>query len=152
MNAITKAARINRAIQVIEHINNDMSVVEACQTVGMPRSSFYYIVNNNPEAFTEVQEIIDANNLEQLMLILQSKVEILNKVLEDGLSDKTKPRVRLAIYSKLSDLVDRYIEALRAETEISNNTAEFLKRGPHLKPGKSRLTASPTTATVMEDD
>jgi hypothetical protein len=41
--------------------------------VGMPRNSFSYIVENNPEVVAEVQAIIDANNREQLGLILVSK-------------------------------------------------------------------------------
>jgi len=36
--------------------SNDMTVVEACRAVGMPRSSFYYILENNPEAVAEVQD------------------------------------------------------------------------------------------------
>jgi len=50
-----------------------LSVVDACRMVGMPRSSFYYIVENNPEAIAEAQAIIEANNREQLGLILASK-------------------------------------------------------------------------------
>jgi hypothetical protein len=66
MKPITKASRVNNALQVIQHMNNGMTVVEACREVGMPRSSFYYIVENNPEAIAEIQTLIDANNREQL--------------------------------------------------------------------------------------
>ena len=98
MKSLAKASRMNTALQVIQHKNPGMTVVEACQTVGMPRSSFYYIVENNPEAITEVQAIIDANNREQLGLIPLSKTEMLRKIIEDGIPDATKPKDRLAIY------------------------------------------------------
>lgn len=48
--------------------------------------------------------IIDANNREQLGLILLSKTEMLRKVIEDGLADDTKPKDRLVIYMKLNEL------------------------------------------------
>lgn len=76
MKAPAKASRINTDMQVIQHMNSGMTVVEACKAVGMARSSFYYIVENNPDAMAEIQGIIDANNREQLGLILRSKTEI----------------------------------------------------------------------------
>ena len=104
MKALTKASRMNTALQVIQHMNAGMTVVEACREVGIARSSFYYIVENNPEAIAELQDIINASNREQLGLMLLSKNELLRKVIEDGLSDKTKPRDRLAIFLKLNIL------------------------------------------------
>ena len=56
MKALTKGLRVNTALQVIQHINAGMTVVEPCMAVGMPRSSFYYILENNPEAVAEVQD------------------------------------------------------------------------------------------------
>jgi hypothetical protein len=76
MKSITKASRINAVTQVIQYMNSGMTVVEACREVGMPRSSFYYIVEHNPRAIADIQAIIDINNREQLVLILQHKLEI----------------------------------------------------------------------------
>jgi ACT domain-containing protein len=70
MKAITKASRINAVTQVIQHMNSGMTVVDACREVGIPRSSFYYIVENNPRAIADIQVMIDASNQEQLVLIL----------------------------------------------------------------------------------
>jgi hypothetical protein len=72
-------------------MNIGMTVVEACKAVGMPRSSFYYIMENNPDAFAEMQARIDANNREQPGLILLTKIEMLRKVIEDGLSSIAPP-------------------------------------------------------------
>jgi ACT domain-containing protein len=50
MKSITKATRINAVTQFIQHMTNGMTVVEACREVGITRSSYYYIVENNPQA------------------------------------------------------------------------------------------------------
>jgi len=124
-----------------------MTVVEACQTIGIPRSSFYYIVENNPEAISELQSIIDANNREQLGLILLSKNEMLCKIIEDGLSDTTKPKERLAIYLKLNELSDRLTDNLPIESDYAKRAHEFLKRGPQLVHAQSRLITTERTIT-----
>jgi len=49
------------------------------------------IIDNNPEAIATEQAIIEANNREQLGLILASKNEILRKVIDAGPVDETKP-------------------------------------------------------------
>ncbi len=64
MKSLTKASRVNTALQVIQHMKNGMTVVEACRMVGMPYSSLYSIPKNNPEEIAEFQAIIDAHNLE----------------------------------------------------------------------------------------
>ena len=55
MKEITKAARINSAIQVIQRMNDGMTVVAACKDAGVPRSTFYYLLNKYPEAIVEYQ-------------------------------------------------------------------------------------------------
>jgi hypothetical protein len=49
MKPLAKAARVNQAIEVIQHMNKGMTTVDACKEVGLPRSSYYEIINNNPE-------------------------------------------------------------------------------------------------------
>ena len=152
MKALAKASRMNTAMQVIQHMNNGMTVVEACQTVGMPRSTFYYVVDKDPEAIAGFQAIIDANKREQLGLILLTKTEMLRKVIEDGLSDTTKPKDRLAIYTKLDQLDDQLVDSLHIESEEERRAREFMLRGPVLKPGVSRFSATQTTVTMETEE
>jgi hypothetical protein len=119
--------------------------------VGMPRSSFYYILENNLESIAEVQATIDANNREQLGLILLGKTEILRKVIEAGLADETKPKDRLAFYVKLNELVDDLTDTLHIDSQLRKDAHEFLKRGPQFVHAKSRLTATETTITYETD-
>ena len=125
----------------IQHMNAGMTVVEACREAGMPRSSFNYIIENNPEAITEYQDIINASNREQLRLMLLSKIELLRKVIEDGLSDRIKPKDRLAIFLKLNDLIQQMTQNQQVDDELERQAHEFLKQGPPLVKAKSRFTA-----------
>jgi hypothetical protein len=115
-----------------------MKVVDACREVGLPRSSFYYIVEKNPQAIADIQAIIDASNREQLVLILQHKMEIFEKIIQDGISEKTSPRARLAIYMKLTQLTDELMDSLQRD-KMPN--VDFLLTGPKLVKAESRFTS-----------
>jgi hypothetical protein len=138
MKAITKASRINAVTQVIQYMNSGMTVVDACQEVGMPRSTFYYMVDNNPEAIASIQAVIDITNREQLGLILEHRLEILEKIIQDSLSEKTSPRARLAIYMKLTKLTDDLMDSLQREDDQDIN---FLLAGPKLVQVESRFSS-----------
>ena len=147
MKSLTQASRINTALQVIQHMNEGMSVVEACQTVGIPRSSYYYIVKNNPEAIAEIQALVDTHNREQLLLILTNKTEILQKLIATALADTTKPRERLAIYKTLNEIMDDFTRDLQLESKEEKGAKALLLNGPHLVPGKSKFTATERSVT-----
>lgn len=151
MKAITKASRVNTALQVIQHMNDGMTVVDACKAVGIPRSTFYDVVKKNPEAITEYQEIVEANARHQLGLILFHKNEILQKVIEDGLSEGTPPRERLAIYKALNELEGSLTDALRIESRAAAEAKEFLKQGPITSQKVSRLTATQTSVIIENE-
>jgi hypothetical protein len=138
MKAITIASSINAVTQVIQYMNTGMTVVEACREVGMPRSSFYYIVEHNPRDIADIQAIIDINNREQLALLLQNKLNILEKVIQDGLSDKTSPRARLAILMKLTQLADELMDTLQRD---EGQDVSFLLTGPKLVKAESRFSS-----------
>ena len=151
MKALTKSTRVNSAIQVIQRMNDGMTVVDACNEVGMPRSTYYDIVNKNPEMITEFQEMVTANEREQLGIILLHKNQILQKIIQDGLSDETAPRDRLAIYRGLSELVDNLSQNLQIESQAAAKAHEFLKQGPVLRKMESRLTTSQTIVTIENE-
>jgi hypothetical protein len=51
---------------IIEHFIYLSSADKNCKAVGMPRSSLYYILDYNPDAPTEAQELYSTSNREQL--------------------------------------------------------------------------------------
>ena len=151
MKDIAKTSRVNTALQVIHHMNDGMTVIAACKEVGIPRSTFYDVVNKNPEAVTEYQEIVEGNARIQLGLILFHKNEILQKVIEDGLSDNTSPRERLAIYKALNELEGGLTDSLRIESQAAAEAHEFLKQDPVTSHKVSRLTATQTSVTIESE-
>ncbi len=151
MKDIAKASRVNTALQVFQHMNDGMTVVDACKEVGIPRSTYYDVVKKNPEAVTEYQEIVDENYRHQLGLILFHKNEILQKVIEDGLSEKTAPRERLAIYKALNELEIGLTDTLRIESQAAAEAHEFLKQGPVTSHKVSRLTATQTSVIIESE-
>jgi hypothetical protein len=108
-------------------------------------------VEKNPEALAEIQGIIDANNREQLGLILMSKTVLLRNIIEDGLADDTKPKDRLAIYNKMNQLEGELTQSLDIESDIEKKAREFLMTGPVQRPGKSRFTATERTVTIESE-
>jgi ACT domain-containing protein len=151
MKDIAKTSRVNSALQVIQHMNDGMTVVAACKEVGIPRSTFYDVVKKNPDAIMEYQEIVEGNARYQLGLILFHKNEILQKVIEDGLSDSIAPRERLAIYKTLNELEGGLTDALRIESQAAAEAHEFLKQGPVTSHQVSRLTAFQTSVTIESE-
>jgi len=66
-------------------------------------------------------------------------MKILEKVVQDGLSDKTKPRERLAIYIKLTNLVDYLIQSLQNGDEINKQDVDAFLTGLKLVKVESRI-------------
>ena len=131
MKALTKSSRVNSALQVIERMNTGMTVVDACEEVGLPRSTYYDIINKHPEAIVEYQEMIEANARMQLGMILYSKNDILQKLIAEGISDDTAPRDRLAIFKALNDMSDKLAKTIHADNEIELQARDFMRHGPH---------------------
>jgi ACT domain-containing protein len=92
MSSVKLTVRTNQALQVIQCSNDGMSIIEACQEVGIARSTFYHFVNTHPDAIASIQEMRMVAALEQFALILENQTQILGRVIEDGLTDTTKPR------------------------------------------------------------
>ena len=148
MKSIAKNSRVNTALQVIERLNSVLNVVEACKAVGMPRSTYYYIVKTYPEAFAEYQDIIAANARERLGLILLNQTAILQKLIEDGLADTTKPKDRLTIYKALHSMLEELTRSLQVDSQSVNDAPAFLKQGPKITRQVSRFSATQTTITI----
>ena len=125
------------ALMVIRHTNDGMTIVAACKIVGLPRSTFYDICKRNPDRIEAFNKMIEASEREELSMILTNQVSILDRVIEDGFSEKTKPKQRLSIFKFLSthldDLADKYLRR--------GSNPEAIKRllnGSELEPGQSR--------------
>ena len=141
MRGIKKSVRTNQALQVIQHSTKGMSIVEACQEVGIARSTFYYFATTNPDAIASFQEMQMMAELEQFALILANQLQVFERVIQDALADTTKPRQRLAIYKEIVERGNELMERLRVSSHDNDEIKELLS-GPNLVPGVSRFSAS----------
>ena len=141
MNSPKKVVRTNQALEVIRLSTDGMSIVKACQEAGIPRSTFYYFYSNYPELFAESQEMIESIEREEFIAILTRRLVILDKIIEDALSDKTKPRQRLAAYKLLMERLERLWEKVVRDSMDNDEIVELLS-GPTLIQGKSRFSPS----------
>ena len=64
-------------------MNNGMTVKDACKEVGMPRSTYYHIIAQDPEAIAIFQDIVVASTRERLWVLLVNQTLLLHKVIED---------------------------------------------------------------------
>lgn len=143
MNEITRSTRVAAALHVIARMNDGLTVRDACLEVGMPRSTYYYIIAREPEAIAEFQDMVVANSRENLWMILVNQTNLLQRIIEDGLSETTKPRERLAIYKTLGERLEKLSQALQVNNYDTAFATEILK-GPVLRPGTSRFTSCST--------
>jgi ACT domain-containing protein len=147
MRSIKLSIRTNQALEVIQLSLEGMSIVEACKEVRIPRSTFYHFVTTHPDAIANFQELQIAAGLQQLALLLENQTKVLERVIEEGLADTTKPRDRLAILKAITKLVDELQEDLHVNRRDGKDAADFLT-GPKLEPAASRFSASETTINL----
>lgn len=136
MPSIKKDIRTNQAHQVIQYSNQGKSIVEACQEVGISRSTFYYLTSRNPDAIASFQEMQLVAAVRQFKLILDNQIEILRRVIEEALAETTRPRQRLAIKKYLNKRLEELYETVRFYNPSSGADADFLT-GPKLERGIS---------------
>ena len=142
MNEITKSTRRDAVTRVLHSVQTGKSVSAACREVGIPRSSYYAFLDQNPEVLAEFQAMVKANTQMQLAAILANDTPILLRIIQDALADSTSPRDRLAIYIALQKMTADAVEALQLEDPHKQISADFLKRGLQQLPAVSRLSAS----------
>ncbi len=141
MRSIKQSIRTNQALDIIQHSMEGMSIVRACQEVGVSRSTFYYFVTHHPEAIATFQELQLFAKAHQFALILENETKVLERVIEEGLAYTTKPRHRLAILKELTKRMDELSEDIQAYRSGDKGSADFLT-GPKLVHAESRFSAS----------
>ena len=136
MNEIRKQIRISRAVQVITLTQDGLSISAACREVGIPRSTYYLILDTETEALLEYQKIIRVNDRLELLRILAIRDEVLEKLIEKAFDDDTEIKEMLAIHKELQKRFDVLSAKVREEAMTSKFTKDFLK-GPQTVIAKS---------------
>ncbi|HNZ02407.1 MAG TPA: hypothetical protein PKJ34_14425, partial [Anaerolineaceae bacterium] len=104
MNEITKSTRKDAVTRVLHHVQTGKSISAACREVGIPRSTYYAFLEENPDVLAEFQAAVKAAVRMRLAILLANDTEILTRIIEDARADSTSPRDRLAIYIALQKM------------------------------------------------
>ena len=139
MNEIKKKTRINRAIQVISRTQEGMSVSNACKEVGIPRSTYYFIITTERDELREFLDMVIAYDRMNLLKILENKDEVLDRLIQDSLAEETKLKDKLTIYKYLMDRLEILSQRISEEKFSKEYVAEILQ-GPKLVHAESRST------------
>lgn len=123
MGTPARNARVNNAIQVIQQVNDGLTVTDACREVGIPHSTFYYTIKANPDAIAEYQDMITTNAREQLALVLLSRRAKLEKVVQNGLAEDTS----LYVVTSLRASIPRFssVPSSLASFPLSSETSSW---------------------------
>ena len=58
MNANIQAERVNKALQVIEHMKEGIDITQAFRLVGIRQRTFEKVCEENPEIFEKLREVV----------------------------------------------------------------------------------------------
>jgi hypothetical protein len=138
MDTPAKTSRTNLAIQVIQETNKGLTVVAACKEVGLARSSFYEIYRKNPEVFIKYQQIVEASERAELVMIASTQLARIKKIIEDAIAEGTSPRDRVTIakflFEKMNELEGKYTKG-----SSTNKSAKDILTGPVQRHIESRI-------------
>jgi hypothetical protein len=134
-----QVSRENDALQVLKLTFSGMSVTKSCQEVGVSKSAYYLYMKSHPELIESFQDKLISTSKEQIMEILINRVELLQKVIKDGLSADTSPMERLSIYIEIEKALDRLAVFLRLGSTPNSEAALEVLGGPELVAGLSRF-------------
>ncbi len=142
MASVAKTLRKNKALRVLEKTNEGLPVVQACKEVGMKRSTFYNLIDRDPQILIDFQEKLDEVRLQNLFLITISQTKLLERAIEKGFSDNAKLPDLIKLIQMLEDVGDKLAAGLRINTQGDDAIAKEILSGPVLRPSKSRLSVS----------
>ncbi len=137
-----QSGREEKALKVLQLVNQGMAVRKACHQVGISKSAFYQFYKDRPEFVQATQKRLVGTSQDLLFGILVSRVELLYKVINDALKDETRPMERLAIFKETERLLQQLEITLRLDMRANAEAAQEVLSGPNLTPGESRYSAT----------
>ena len=151
MSKPAEIIRIHIAVNVLILKEKDgISIVKACRELGIARSTFYNICQAHPDIVANIQERLERSNREQLAAIIDTRMQVLNTILEEALAETTSPMERLAIFNAMEKLLEKLKRELRLDELANEEAAAEVLAGPILTPAKSRFTTSPLSRPDFE--
>lgn len=134
----TRAARAGLYLDVIRHMHKGETQEKACEGVGVSVSAFVEWRDKDPDAISTFQDILSETHREEIADILLNRTTILRKMIDDAMSDDTKPMERVAIFKAVEEHLDKLVTEARLGSGNSDAANDVLG-GPILQEGVSRF-------------
>ncbi len=142
MNETRRNSRVTRALDVIKLTEEGMTVVDACHEIGLPRSTYYFIIKSEREALSEYQLMKRAIQLEQILKILFSEDEILEKLIEKANSEDSSIKEIVSVLKYMDQKKEDLIQSQNL-LEYDKDYVASILTGPKQVPGVSRFSTEP---------
>jgi hypothetical protein len=138
--------RTTQVLEVMGLIFQDASITveDACETIGIPPSTYYYWVKKDPDALRAVREYLAETQKLELAFLSAAITKINIGLARKAMSDDTEMADRLRAAKYLSGEAEK-LQRVYQVTAGGEEAAEFLRDGPQLVNKKSRFASMSVT-------
>lgn len=131
--------RISQAIQVILLQEEGSTIEEACQAVGISRSSFYEWARKAPDMMEAVREHVGEQQRYLMVRLLVAWQRGLEELATDLESKSLKTKDRVIALKLVRPILEDLLETFHAQPGAEEAAHEFLKKGVTLQRQPSRM-------------
>lgn len=131
--------RISKALQVILLQEEGNTIEEACQAVGMSRSSFYEWVRKAPDMMDTVREHVGEQQRLLMVRLMVAWQRGLEELAEDLESKTLKTKDRVIALKLVRPILEDLLNTFHAQPGAEEAAHEFLKKGVTLQRQPSRM-------------
>jgi hypothetical protein len=150
LTAITEAKQEARVIDVLSlTIDGQHTVIEACEVVGVPVSTFYEWVKKGSDTIDAFRGLLAEQQKLQLLVITAARTAniraVANQVTDPEAKVSIKERkIADSMLAKYGDELEKNLHAAPGNEEAAS---QFLSRGPKLKTQQSRFASMEIEST-----
>lgn len=137
----TEIKRLNQVYQVLDirFENPTITLADACDEVGIAKSTFYYWMNTSKDFIGSMRERIAEQQRQQLITLESAHNAGLGYLAAAVAQEDTPDLDRVRIMRYLDPVMEQLQRSLHAQPGQEEEAHEFLKEGPHIETKKSRL-------------
>lgn len=139
----SKALDILREVQI-----NGLTLTDACELHGMSVGQFKSTLAKSEDGIRALQEIQMEDIRTRLGMAVIGRVQVMQKLIDDGLDPLTKPSERVSIYKALDATAERLTTEARVNNATEDVASSILQKGPALRPGKNRMGNTQVTFNI----
>jgi hypothetical protein len=148
--ALTQAKHEAKVVEVLGlTIDGKHTVIEACEVVGVPVSTFYEWVKRGSDTIDAFRDLLSEQYRLQLLYITAARASNIRSVAEQVTNEDNKVSIKErkiadTMLAKYGDELERSLHAAPGHEEAAS---QFLQRGPKLKTQQSRFASMEIEST-----